>query len=449
MFHLTAKADDFRILSLDLPENVWALGFAQTLRTSVYEGESTDQDLLPVFAYKGKHGYILGPEAGLHLYKDSDWRVDLFAAYRFSGFDKDENSALEGMSADDSLDGGIKFFWQRGDFEAIASWRMDVSERHEGDEAQFEFGYLFTSESWKLRPWIGAKWQNSDLVNYYFGVSEKEATPDREETVLSDHWQAGLGIDTSYRVDNNSVFSFSLSEMRLDTDIAHSSIVEEQYMFKAILSYQYQFVEGSGGSSVDFSNDFFEGDWFYRVAGGLATEESFNKIIRGRINFEERNTGITSVFVGKKLTDEFFSLPIEIYLKGGLVRHFEQGTQPDFWEYVTAFKGYYSGFPWSDRIETRLGFAEGVSYVERIPIIELENVESKNPSASHLLNYLDFSIDVNLGDVFSKPSWKSCYGGFSIHHRSGIFASADAFGNVDGGSNYNTLYIECQFENKL
>lgn len=132
----TAHADDFRSFSLDLPKNVWALGVAKTLRTSVYLGESTEEDLLPIFAFKGQYGYILGPEAGIYLYNQHPWRVDLFSAYRFSGFDKHENSELEGMSADDSIDGGIKLRWSHEQLEAITSWRTDISDNHQGEEVQ-------------------------------------------------------------------------------------------------------------------------------------------------------------------------------------------------------------------------------------------------------------------------------------------------------------------------
>jgi hypothetical protein len=30
-----------------------------------------------------------------------------------------------------------------------------------------------------------------------------------------------------------------------------------------------------------------------------------------------------------------------------------------------------------------------------------------------------------------------------VHHRSGIFGSSDFFGNVYGGGNVNTLYLQC------
>ena len=35
--------------------------------------------------------------------------------------------------------------------------------------------------------------------------------------------------------------------------------------------------------------------------------------------------------------------------------------------------------------------------------------------------------------------------GFYVHHRSGIFASANLYGNVYGGSNVNALYLEWEF----
>ena len=92
---------------------------------------------------------------------------------------------------------------------------------------------------------------------------------------------------------------------------------------------------------------------------------------------------------------------------------------------------------------TRVEIAEGISYAESIPIVERENVERKNRSGSNFLNYLDLSWDVSIGDLFQQPSLRECYFGWSVHHRSGIFGSSDFLGNVDGGGNVNTLYLQC------
>jgi hypothetical protein len=56
---------------------------------------------------------------------------------------------------------------------------------------------------------------------------------------------------------------------------------------------------------------------------------------------------------------------------------------------------------------------------------------------------LDLSWDFRIGDLFQQASLRECYFGWSVHHRSGIFGSSDFLGNVDGGGNVNTLYLQC------
>lgn len=69
---------------------------------------------------------------------------------------------------------------------------------------------------------------------------------------------------------------------------------------------------------------------------------------------------------------------------------------------------------------------------------ELDDVH--NPS--RLLNYLGLSIDLNLGDVFCSRAIEAFWLGYGIHHRSGIGGTSPTFGNISGGSNYNTLYLQ-------
>jgi outer membrane protein len=96
-------------------------------------------------------------------------------------------------------------------------------------------------------------------------------------------------------------------------------------------------------------------------------------------------------------------------------------------------------------VRWRLGAAEGLSYVSDITYIERIEMERKGYRPSELLNYLDFTIDVNQGDVFNIKQWQNTWLGYSIHHRLAIFESAAQFGRIKGGSNYNTLYIQVHF----
>jgi len=93
-------------------------------------------------------------------------------------------------------------------------------------------------------------------------------------------------------------------------------------------------------------------------------------------------------------------------------------------------------------ITWRLGAAEGLSYVDQIPYVEKTNLEQKDYRPSKLLNYLDFSLDIELGDLFNSKKLEGLWLGYSIHHRSGIFQTSSAFGRIKGGSNINSIYLQ-------
>jgi len=105
-------------------------------------------------------------------------------------------------------------------------------------------------------------------------------------------------------------------------------------------------------------------------------------------------------------------------------------------------KAYYYGFPWSERVKTRLGFGAGVSLANRVPFVEARDQVARSRNNSKLLNYLDLSADVSVGDLMSSRHFRDVYVGLGVSHRSGIFGTSRFLGNVDGGSNYIYSYVE-------
>jgi outer membrane protein len=182
-----------------------------------------------------------------------------------------------------------------------------------------------------------------------------------------------------------------------------------------------------------------------RVARGWNAEASLLDIVPGGdLSLSPERTGVFNVEVGKLLDERFNGWPVDIWVKGSYTRYLEQGLQPDFNGYQLYIKGFYY-LPWSKWVKTRFGLGEGLSWAEEIPYLEAQSIESKNPNTSRLLNYLDVSIDVSIGDLIRWNKLKDTYLGFVVIHRSGVFGWSDIFGGVDGGSNYNSVYIETVF----
>ena len=75
-------------------------------------------------------------------------------------------------------------------------------------------------------------------------------------------------------------------------------------------------------------------------------------------------------------------------------------------------------------------------------MLELRDQARNGRPTSRLLNYLDPTIDVSLGDLLGVPSMKRTFAGLGVSHRSGLFGTSRLLGNVNGGSNYIYSYLE-------
>jgi outer membrane protein len=440
-------ARDVSQLHLQPGTGDWSLGTGFRYGMFPYVGEESEKDFIPLITYSGEYFFIDGTRSGFHLYNSEDWLIGTYVAYRFGGFNEEDSKGLDGMDRDDGVDGRFAITGKTSAGHFTLDAGADIRDKSNGWDAQLSWGKTFESGNFLYRPWIGLTYEDQNLANYYYGVKSSEATAERPAYETDSALEWSYGIDTSYRLTQHDYIGLNLQYSQLDSTKLDSPIVEENGLFYGFFSYRYEFNDFRDDPAVSGSlfKDLTKGEWYWRVAAGRTTTANFNHLMRFQDMFdpEERDTGLASVFLGKKITDEFMWLSMKGYVTGGFVRRFEQGEQDDFNEYVLAFKAYYSNFPWSDRVKTRVGLAEGISYAEHIPIVERENVERKNRSGSHLLNYLDWSWDVSIGDLLQKPSLRDCYFGWSVHHRSGVFGSSDFLGNVDGGGNVNTLYLQC------
>jgi MipA family protein len=153
-------------------------------------------------------------------------------------------------------------------------------------------------------------------------------------------------------------------------------------------------------------------------------------------------TRVSAVEVGRPFIERLNGWPLDVIGYLGLLHHSERGLQQDFWQIDADMKVFYFGFPWSDLVRTRVGFGLGISYAQKVPFVEQRDQASRGRNASKLLNYLDPSIDVSVGDLFGIRTLRETYFGFGVSHRSGIFGSSQLLGNVNGGSNYIYTYIE-------
>ncbi|MUK63218.1 MipA/OmpV family protein [Aliivibrio fischeri] len=407
--------------SLETEKN-W--GIAGVIRTASipYEAESeTVSTFIPMMFFENEYVFINGMEGGVYIYEASDWQFSALMRLRYFDLPKE----VQNKAGGDVVDTGLQARYQIND-----EWFFDSEVMVDPEfrsYLNFKLGAEISSGDWWFNPTIETRFKEAEFNNYYYGLSD-----DSNQSI-------GSGIDfkagfmSRYHVISNLYLLGGTYVSRLDDNAYDSQYIDNRWEYEYFLGVGF-FADNTHPTRKNIGNK-----PYLRVAHGWATPSNIGDIIRLDSEKDPHNNQMTSVFYGLPLTDELFSLPLDLYLTPGYVQHWESDVQNLSSEFVVAIKAYAT-IPWPTK--WRFGVAEGLSYINHVSYIEQTEMDRKGYRESKLLNYLDFSFDINLGDLFNKREWDSVWLGYSIHHRSAIFENSSQYGRIKGGSNYNSVYLQ-------
>ena len=415
------------------------LGAALRLERSPYAGGGTRSDLVPLYLYEGKRLYLHADRIGLHLDSSPKHRFDVFLAHRYERFPHDRMPAsLAGMAErQPGLDVGASYEF-RGDWgAAYAEILRDATDASRGSELRLGYRNEWRSGRLSLQPHAILGMRNSKLNNYYYGVRAAEATATRAAYEPGAGVNLQLGLYGAYELSERWRLLAGVSMTRWPQGVGASPIVANRTQSALMLGLMY-----------DFSPE--HKPWpeakplLVRLAAGKASDCDVAKVVRLACTSTETRdrTRIGSVELGRPFIERLNGWPLDIVGYVGLLRHDQRNVQPDFWQLNAYMKGLWYGLPWSERVMTRIGLGVGVSYAHGTSMLELRDQQRNGRTTSRLLNYLDPTIDVSVGDLLGIPEMKRVFGGVGVSHRSGAFGKSQLLGNVSGGSNYIYSYLE-------
>ena len=415
-------------------------GVALSMTRSPYVDGGVRNDLIPLYLYENEHFYLHAYRVGLKFDRGESDGFDLFLTHRFEGYPSDRiPSSLSGMAErGPGMDGGIgyerRYRWGTVFGEAL----RDVSHTSGGNELRLGFNYDWQRARLRLRPYFTVSLRSARLNNYYYGVRPDEATPTRPAYQAGAGFNNELGLYGSYRLTERWRALAGVSATHWSSEVRDSPIVNNRMEITAMAGAVYDF-------SPQHETAIPSGEpLIVKLTYGKSTGCNLLPVMELRCASTDTpdRTGVAGIEIGRPFVQRLNGWPVDIDGYLGLLRHDERGLQPDSWELNAYVKAYWYGFPWSDRVRTRVGLGTGLSYAQRIPYVEARDQAQRGRNTSRLLNYLDPSIDVSLGDLLGVRSMRETYFGFGVTHRSGIFGSSQLYGNVDGGSNYLYTYVE-------
>lgn len=418
------------------------LGFVTRFESSPYVGGGTRQDLLPLYLYEGEHVSMQANRIGIKFTPTTEQRFDVYFKRRLEGFpEAGKVASLNGMEVRNTgVDLGLTYRYEQPWGTLYASILHDVSNTSNGTELALEYAYEWRSGRLSLRPSLNVSMRDSKLNNYYYGVRANEAIAGRPAYAPGSGTNVSLNLYGTYDLTDRWRLLAGASVTSFDGSIQDSPIVRRGLQPSFFVGAAYDF----GSYKKLWSDE--RTPTYVRVLYGRASDDGCHlaRILTFKCaDLDKVNpTSITGVHIGKPFIEKLNGWPLDFVGYAGLVYHNDRNLQANGIQADLFMKAYYYGLPWNHKVKTRLGWGLGVSFANRVPYTEVSSQAARDRPTSRLLNYLDPTIDVSLGDLIGSPGLKETYIGVGVSHRSGIFGSSRLLGDVNGGSNYIYTYLE-------
>lgn len=438
------------------------LGGIVTWQTSPYKNAGAIADFIPNYGYDSELLYLDAARVGLQFKAagpeifntQSAQRFQLFLAHQFEG------SPLVGATPPvlaslsprhSGTDAGAAWLLSGPQDQTTLALqaRHDVSQTSYGSTIQLSLQHNSPVGPAVLTPELALSWRSASLNRYYYGISAQEATTAlpaynpgaglnvslglRAQTWLSEHWQVMGGVAAT---------AFS-------SGLADSPIVQKHGVASLYLGLDYEFEPVGASQHHALTND---NAWFsvlkpdsLKVLTGASTANGCSLV--GIVSMQCLNldhktfTSMVGFQWGQRLIKDWNNWPVDLFADLGLDLHLEHGQQPDAAQIEVLVKIFYHHFPWDRYVHTRLGLGIGPSDASR-PLFAESSANHPGAPRSHLMNYMEPTVDFSLGDILGVDDWRKTYVGFGVSHRSGIFSSSRLLGNVNGGSNFVVVYLE-------
>jgi len=402
--------------------------------------DQRQRDLVPLYLYQGKYVFARGTAGGVHLFRNDAFEFNLYTRYRFQKLDPDSHTFYEGLEERrQTLDAGIELGLKQDWGELKFDWVTDTLNRHNGQEMRVSYRYRFEAGPWTFSPFVNWTWQDANLTDYYFGVSEAEARPDRPAYSPGEAQWLGFGLNTAWHLSNHIVLFGNVAFSGAESSILESPLVDEDGFSAVFVGGTFLF--GNALKPDYIMNDERYGEWSWRVNYGYQADGNIiSEIDHGDFSKSTfADTNIAGITLSKLLTE---GNRVDFLGRVAIFRHDEgDGNFSSYAAYISVMAKGYS--PWSNEEWFRYSFGFGMSYAETVPIAEQRKQASRGENTSHFLNYLELTVDFPLRRV-SKASWlKNCYAGVTVVHRSGIFGTSDILGDLAGGADWITASLEC------
>lgn len=221
----------------------WSLGAAVISSPEPYVGADNDTIVVPALSLSYKRFFFRGIAAGYELVERDGFTAAAIARARFAGYDAGDSPFLAGMEdRRKSADLGLELDWKPSRWIGLQLTPVaDILGRSGGQEVTFDVYVPLRFGPARIEPRVGAIWQSSDFVDYYYGVRPEEARPDRPAFRGESTVNLGAGVVLFTPVARRLVLQSFVQIERLGDEIEESPIVDRKTAVTGFAALSYSF----------------------------------------------------------------------------------------------------------------------------------------------------------------------------------------------------------------
>ena len=226
--------------------NDYSLGVAVAMRQSPYVGGENATIAYPYltsFTHPSiTDGWLLIRDGGygLRWISDHDWEIGAIARVRTLGLGNSQAEELVGVS-------DRKWAIELGPTVGYRGWPIhinwthwaEVTNRHGGFTSTVAFSYPMQFDWGFVIPRVDAIYDSSEHTNYYFSVSDAEATPTRPAYTPGSSWSTDARVRIGYAIAEKWLLSATVGVEMLGSEITDSPIVGRDHIWFGNIGLAY------------------------------------------------------------------------------------------------------------------------------------------------------------------------------------------------------------------
>ena len=225
----------------------WGIGLNVNNNQDTYRDHEDSAQLTLFPEYRGERFNMDFESMSYRLFDSKKYNLEILGKASYLGYEEKDSDRLLGMKdRDPSINLGLRasYVTDYGLFSIHAL--TDILGKHKGQEIELQFGEPFYTSHWSGKRELtlgflgGLRWQSDDLINYYYGVKESEATATRAafkgKSAITPFvgFEAKVGLTKHFSVDS------AITYEHLPNDITDSPIASDNGI-RARLGLTYWF----------------------------------------------------------------------------------------------------------------------------------------------------------------------------------------------------------------